>query len=90
MTKKDLLSKLLVVDITKRLGCMRGGAFEIKSHPWFAGITWQLDVDTIGPIYPKDGPPGDTSNFFADTECASFVHPNNETFLGDQNIFAGF
>ncbi len=38
---KDLIEKLLVVDVAKRLGGTRGGgAEEVMSHPWFAGIDW--------------------------------------------------
>lgn len=38
---KDLIEKLLVVDVTKRLGGTRGGgAVEVMAHPWFAGIDW--------------------------------------------------
>lgn len=38
---KDLIEKLLVVDVAKRLGGTRGGgADEVMAHPWFAGIDW--------------------------------------------------
>ena len=69
---------------------MRGGAFEVKSHPWFAGINWKLDVDSIGPIFPKDVPPGDTSNFSVDNENGSNIAFANQQFVGDQSIFANF
>lgn len=51
----DLLSKLLVVDITNRLGCVRGGAAAVKAHPWFAGIDWNAlyHKQHFGPIHPK-------------------------------------
>lgn len=34
----DLISQLLRLDPTKRLG--HNGADEIKAHPWFAGLDW--------------------------------------------------
>ena len=37
---KDLLRKLLCRDVTKRLGS-KGGAAEIKAHPWFRKIDWK-------------------------------------------------
>ncbi|PIA52277.1 hypothetical protein AQUCO_01000269v1 [Aquilegia coerulea] len=38
---KDLISRLLVKDTGKRLGCARG-ATDIKVHPFFKGIKWPL------------------------------------------------
>ncbi|KAF5180531.1 kinase domain [Thalictrum thalictroides] len=38
---KDLISRLLVKDTGKRLGCARG-ATDIKGHPFFKGIKWPL------------------------------------------------
>ena len=37
---QDLLRKLLVLDRTKRLGCMHSGAQDIKNHDWFKSIDW--------------------------------------------------
>jgi len=37
---KDLIKKLLILDRTKRLGCMKNGARDIKCHRWFKGIDW--------------------------------------------------
>jgi len=38
---KDLVRKLLTADRTKRLGCLRGGASDIKEHPWYAKVDWE-------------------------------------------------
>lgn len=37
-----LLLRFLAVqpDRTRRLGCLRGGAADIKEHPWFARLSW--------------------------------------------------
>jgi protein kinase X len=37
---KDLIRKLLTADRTKRLGCLRGGAADIREHPWFGRLHW--------------------------------------------------
>lgn len=62
---KKLIEGLLVIDRTKRLGCMRAGSNDIKNSDWFESIDWenvrqrQLKV----PIVPKLSHAGDTSNF---------------------------
>ena len=33
---KDLISRLLTADITKRLGNLKNGVEDIKRHPWFS------------------------------------------------------
>ena len=56
---------MLVADVTKRYGCLRNGANDIKNHRWFKNLDWfrlsqkQLPV----PFIPQVGRPGDTSNF---------------------------
>ncbi|KAH7827713.1 putative protein kinase X [Monocercomonoides exilis] len=37
---KALVLELLRKDKTKRLGCLHGGAEDVKNHPFFAGIDW--------------------------------------------------
>lgn len=62
---KSLVKHLLVADVTKRYGCLRNGANDIKNHRWFKPLDWfrlgqkQLPV----PFIPQVGRPGDTSNF---------------------------
>ena len=36
----DLLKKLLVRDLSARLGNLKNGVDDIKGHPWFRGIDW--------------------------------------------------
>jgi hypothetical protein len=31
---KNLIKKLLTADLTKRYGCLKGGADDIKKHKW--------------------------------------------------------
>lgn len=37
---QDLVKKLLEKKVTRRLGCGRNGAMEVKQHPWFLPIDW--------------------------------------------------
>ena len=38
---KSLVKHLLVADLTKRYGNLKGGASDIKTHRWFADIDWE-------------------------------------------------
>lgn len=62
---KDLIKKLLVPDRTKRLGCMKNGADDIKRHRLFKGISWEdvLNKRVKPPIVPEVKSEGDSSNF---------------------------
>jgi len=84
----DLISKLLVIDITKRLGCMRGGAADVKQHPWFAGLDWDAlyHKRMTGPLCPSVAASGDTSNYHDDGGGARSPRP----FTGDQDLFKDF
>lgn len=37
---KDIIKKLLTVDRTQRLGCMRNGSEDVKNHKWFKKVNW--------------------------------------------------
>ena len=52
---KDLIRKLLTADTTRRLGCLRGGAEDIKRHPWFVRTDWDavLQGTLSPPFLPK-------------------------------------
>lgn len=62
---KSLIKGLLQVDQTKRLGSLKGGVYDIKSHSWFNDIIWQsiLHQRVEPPFIPICPSPGDTSNF---------------------------
>lgn len=47
---KDVITQLLVKDETKRLGS-KLGAEEIKQHPFFSSIQWQLLRSRGNPPY---------------------------------------
>ncbi|XP_028177456.1 cAMP-dependent protein kinase catalytic subunit 1-like [Ostrinia nubilalis] len=62
---KGLIKGLLQTDQTKRLGSLKGGVYDIKSHSWFNDIIWQsiLHQRVEPPFIPICPSPGDTSNF---------------------------
>ncbi|XP_027001145.1 cAMP-dependent protein kinase catalytic subunit PRKX-like isoform X1 [Tachysurus fulvidraco] len=62
---KDLIKKLLVVDKSKRLGNLRGGAEDVKNHKWFRSVDWDVVPQRkLKPIIiPAVAHEGDPSNF---------------------------
>ncbi|TPX75764.1 hypothetical protein CcCBS67573_g02972 [Chytriomyces confervae] len=91
---KDLLSKMLDRDQTRRLGT--NGAEEIKKHPFFAEINWQrLNARKYRPTFrPEVKNAADTSNFdeefTSEAPQDSYVDPSQHLADHDQNQFAGF
>jgi len=84
---KDLVRKLLSLDITKRYGNLRAGVQDIKKHKWFSDIDWEklVALEIPAPFIPPSRGEGDTSNFdqYAEdhepygVECAD---PHKATF----------
>ncbi|XP_067948272.1 cAMP-dependent protein kinase catalytic subunit PRKX-like [Watersipora subatra] len=62
---KDLIKKLLVQDRTRRLGNMKNGSLDVKSHKWFKDIDWDdvLNRKLKPPIVPVLTSETDTANF---------------------------
>ncbi|KAJ1823047.1 cAMP-dependent protein kinase catalytic subunit [Coemansia sp. RSA 2671] len=62
---RDLIQRLLIADVGKRLGNLQGDGEDIKAHAWFAAIDWQVLVQRRipPPIVPPHRHPGDTCNF---------------------------
>jgi len=62
---KSLIKKLLVADLTKRYGCLKAGADDIKKHKWFQGFDWEQLVgrQLPAPVVPVVAGDADTSNF---------------------------
>mmetsp|Transcript_3406 Transcript_3406/g.7333 ORF Transcript_3406/g.7333 Transcript_3406/m.7333 type:complete len:470 (+) Transcript_3406:1117-2526(+) len=52
---KDLILKLLVVDVRKRLGCSTArGDLDIRNHPWFSNNEGDGDGIDFGKLYRKE------------------------------------
>ncbi|GAB9464255.1 hypothetical protein Gpo141_00001692 [Globisporangium polare] len=62
---KDIVSKLLERDVTKRLGLTHGGAGATRSHAWFKGLNWDAmyKKTETAPYKPRLANPLDTSKF---------------------------
>lgn len=71
---KDLICNLLC-DVETRLGT--GGVDEIKAHPWFNSIPWDMLYETEAAYIPTVSGELDTQNFekFAEVECPSSTIP---------------
>jgi len=62
---KSLTKKLLTSDLTKRYGCLKQGAADIKMSKWFHDMNWDalLQRQLEAPIKPELSSSTDTSNF---------------------------
>jgi len=88
---RDIIKKLLQADLTKRYGNLKGGARDIKAHPWFSSIDWEalLNKHLSPPIVPKVGGADDTSNFDDYSDLGEMEHEFQLT-KSDQKLFADF
>ena len=64
--KTGLLVRMLQPDVSKRIGCLKNGAEDIKKHKWFRGLNWAALYNKQ--MQAPDGPPqlsgmDDTSKF---------------------------
>ncbi|KAG6622913.1 AGC/PKA protein kinase [Phytophthora cinnamomi] len=81
---RDIISKLLERDLTKRLGLTHGGARAIRSHTWFAKLDWDamLQKKVNAPYRPKLADPLDASKFDAvndhDEEVPAYTMEGHE------------
>merc|ERR1711920_1042971 len=84
---KALIKRLLTADLTKRYGCLKNGAQDIKKHKYFTGLDWDvlLTKTQTAAIIPKVCTPNDTSNFDpypdSDEECGCPVYNGKDPFL---------
>mmetsp|Transcript_15218 Transcript_15218/g.49953 ORF Transcript_15218/g.49953 Transcript_15218/m.49953 type:complete len:373 (+) Transcript_15218:124-1242(+) len=90
-SSRDLVKKLLQADLTKRYGNLKGGARDIKVHPYFAGTDWGAVVrrELPAPIKPIVKGEDDVSNF----DDYSDVGPLEHEFVlneSDQELFNSF
>ncbi|GLJ24573.1 hypothetical protein SUGI_0469530 [Cryptomeria japonica] len=85
---RDLINKLLTPDLTKRIGCLKGGVRDIKSHPFFEHVDWDwlLQKRETPPYKPICNGKEDVSNF----EDYSHLGPMKHAFeltAKDQEVF---
>lgn len=62
---KDLIRKLLTADRTKRYGCLKNAAEDVKQHKWFRSVNWErtFNREVKPPMIPGFRSEDDTSNF---------------------------
>lgn len=62
---RSIIAGLCHVDVTKRLGNVKGGAERVKQHAWFKNIDWDAlyHRKIQGPIIPHLKGPADARNF---------------------------
>ncbi|CAO3611196.1 unnamed protein product [Mucor hiemalis] len=86
---KDLLKKLLVIDRTRRLGNLKGGADDVKKHKWFRSTDWQavLNKTVRAPLIPAHSNEYDTSNFEKYPDEKYQEQPKGDPF---RELFADF
>lgn len=62
---KDLIRKLLTADRTKRYGCLKNAAEDVKQHKWFRSVNWDrtYNREVKPPMIPGFRSEDDTSNF---------------------------
>jgi serine/threonine protein kinase len=80
---RKIISGLLKVKISKRLGTVHGGVDAIKKQPWFKGLKWQKLINkeyAQTPHIPKIADVTDLSNFDDYGEEEQIYYP----FQGDQ------
>jgi len=83
---RDLITRLLTADKTKRMGCQRAGPQEFKDHPWFAKVNWDsvYACAVVSPYTPKVRDASDTSNFDdypdSDGEAERITGRDNDVF----------
>ena len=61
---RDFIDRLLCVDPSRRLGCLKNGPADVKNHPWFVGLDWRTrGEEAAGAPRAQDQEPFDDSNF---------------------------
>jgi serine/threonine protein kinase len=88
---RDLISKLLQADLSRRLGNLRNGARDVRNHPFFRGFDWGalMRKETLSPVQISVSADDDVCQFDEypeDDDPELFVRIN----ATDQKVFAGF
>ncbi|PRW56166.1 cAMP-dependent kinase catalytic subunit beta isoform X6 [Chlorella sorokiniana] len=91
VTARDLIRKLLQVDLSKRYGCLAGGVNDIKSHPWFRPLDFAAlkHRTAMPPIRPSVRSADDASNFDDYSDLGPMQHAF-QLSATEQALFVGF
>jgi hypothetical protein len=76
----NLVSNFLRPRIDQRVGCMNGGASDIKVHEWNEGVQWERIYERAlpAPIEPNVSGPDDSRFFDRYTEQPLVISHSNE------------
>lgn len=87
---KDLIKRLLTHDRTKRYGCLKAGAEDIKKHKWYKNVDWDvvLNRGLTPPFIPSVKAMDDTTMFDKYPESTEGSAP--AISKKDQASFEGF
>jgi len=87
---KDLIKRLLMQDVSQRLGNLQGGAEDVKRHRFFRGVDWAKVAarELTPPIIPKISSPTDSSYF--EIEDPEPVNPQIEKTVVAEGLFSIF
>lgn len=87
---RHLIERLLEKNPSNRLGVLAGGAGDIKRHPWFRDVKWDLLLQRriMPPFRPIVAHPGDTSNFDTYPDEEPDLDPHAP--LPSEDLFPGF
>jgi len=86
---RDFIDRLLCVDPSRRLGCLKGASKDVRTHPWFTGLDFKaLEAKQHpAPYVPKIKSSTDDSNFDTYVDEGKMNYPQ-EDFPRD--MFAEF
>ena len=79
---------MLVADLTKRYGCLKNGAEDIKKHKWYNSFSFPelLARTKVAPLVPDVKDATDTSNFdpYPDsTEAPAEIADDQQALFAD-------
>jgi cGMP-dependent protein kinase len=83
---KDLVRRLLHPSVTRRLGCLRGGATDVRTHPFFASlnVAQLLRMKLPTPHIPEIADIMDTRNFPFYEDAPDDVYKDDGTGWDDE------
>jgi len=91
---RDLIERLLVSNPARRLGNLKGGANDIRRHPWFANFDWEAlqNCSMPAPMVPHIDSPEDMRHFEEIPLDIPVPGEDEEDGLSmyDENIFVGW
>lgn len=80
---QDLIKRLLVIKPSKRLGCLKRGALDIRTHRWFRTIDWDayMRMEITPPVVPEVRDEFDQTNFYFDDDEEMMQNSYNSGFV---------